>query len=52
MLFDIAMPANITIPISDITFKVVPVSHSVIRTPVNPGENASRIMNGSTKDRN
>jgi signal transduction histidine kinase len=36
MLFDIAIPASITTPISDMTFKVVPVSQSVTRTPLSP----------------
>ena len=46
------MPTSITTPISDMTFSVVPVSQSVRMTPVSPGGTASRMMNGSTNDRN
>ena len=35
------MPTSITTPISDITFSVVPVSHSVRITPVSPGGTAT-----------
>ena len=52
MLFDIATPANITTPISDITFRVVPVDTSAGNTPVIPGGKANRIINGSVKERN
>ena len=52
MLLDTAIPTSITTPIRDITFSVVPVSTSVSNTPVIPGGTASRMMKGSTKDRN
>ncbi len=52
MLFDIAIPASITTPISDITFRVVPVITSVSSTPEMPGGSASRMINGSMKERN
>ena len=52
MLFETAMPTSITTPISDITFSVVSVSHSVRITPASPGGTAIRIRNGSTNDWN
>ena len=37
MLFDIAMPASMTIPMSDMTLRVVPVSQSVTIAPAGAG---------------
>src|SRR5262245_46028225 len=52
MLFDAAIPTNISTPMSDITFRVVPVSGRMIRTPMNPMGTASMISNGSLNDLN
>ena len=37
MLFESAIPASMTTPISDMTFSVVPHSSRAISTPVMPG---------------
>src|SRR5262249_44716373 len=52
MLLETAMPVNMTTPISDMTFSVVPVIHRVRITPVTPGGTASRIRSGSITLRN
>ena len=52
MLFDIAIPASITTPIRDITFKVVPVRRRTRITPVIPGGSASKMIKGSRNDLN
>ena len=46
------MPTSISTPISDITFRVVPVSGRMISTPMKPIGIASMIRTGSMKDRN
>jgi hypothetical protein len=52
MLFEAEMPTSISTPISDITFRVVPVNGRTISTPINPIGMASMISNGSLNDRN
>ncbi len=39
-------------PIRDMTFSVVPVSHNVNSTPIMPGDKASKMISGSIIDRN
>ena len=52
MLFEAEIPTSISTPISDITFRVVPVSGRMISTPMNPIGIASMIRKGSLKDLN
>ena len=53
MLFETTIPTIITTPISDCTFSVVPDSVQRQRARrSDPGGTASRMMNGSTNDRN
>ena len=52
MLSETEMPTISSMPINDITLIGVPVRYRISSTPVSPGGTASRIRNGSTKDRN
>src|SRR5881394_1244007 len=52
MLLETTMPTIITMPISDITFSVVPDAKSSSNTPIRPVGTANRIRKGSRKDSN
>jgi hypothetical protein len=52
ILFEAVIPTSMSTPISDITFSVVCVSGSMIRTPIKPIGTASIIRKGSLKELN
>ena len=50
MLFEVATPMHMIVPISEGTFKVVPVKKSIQTIPASAPGSAVMIMNGSTQD--
>ena len=52
MLFEATIPTIMTTPMSDMTFRVVPVIQRIRATPARPVGTASRMISGSKKDSN
>jgi hypothetical protein len=50
MLLEVATPMHMIVPISDGTFKVVPVKKSIHTIPASAPGSAVMMMNGSTHD--